>query len=59
NQVWYAIDYDGDGTAAKALVNVHSGKCLEISGWSGGWGVGASQYSCNKGANQLWEGVPR
>jgi len=36
------------------IVNVHSGKCLSIPGFSLINGTSADQYTCNGGTNQTW-----
>lgn len=36
------------------LKNYHSGKCLEVPGFSTTAGTQLDQWSCNGGANQLW-----
>ncbi|WP_442906712.1 RICIN domain-containing protein [Kitasatospora sp. NBC_01246] len=36
------------------VVNVYSGKCLEVPGWSTAQGTAVVQWTCNGGANQRW-----
>jgi len=36
------------------LKNDHSGKCLEVYGWSQANGGNVVQWDCHYGANQLW-----
>ena len=32
----------------------HSGKCLDVAGWSTDDGTGIIQWQCHGGANQTW-----
>ncbi|WP_431680194.1 RICIN domain-containing protein [Kitasatospora sp. KL5] len=43
---------------ASTVVNVHSGKCLEIADWRSDNGAPARQWACTGGANQMWDFVP-
>lgn len=55
NQRWF-IRYDqhrGD-RATYRLVNVHSGKCLEVAGSSTRDGANVQQSTCQGGYNQRW-----
>lgn len=61
NQLWrfQFVRWLPNGYAAYAIINVHSGKCLEILGWSTAWGAKAVQWQCQAlgsggNANQLW-----
>ena len=41
-------------SAAQKISAKHSGKCLDLAGWSTANGVQMSQWSCNGGTNQQW-----
>ena len=41
-------------TAAQSVTAKHSGKCLDLAGWSTANGVQMQQWSCNGGTNQQW-----
>ncbi|MFE3991679.1 RICIN domain-containing protein [Streptomyces goshikiensis] len=42
------------GSTVQRIVNVHSGKCLEIPMYHDYDGAPAQQWDCNGGANQQW-----
>ncbi|MFJ4678446.1 RICIN domain-containing protein [Kitasatospora sp. NPDC088783] len=47
----------GDASATtfgSRLINVNSGKCLEVTDWSTANGAGIRQWDCTGGANQNW-----
>jgi hypothetical protein len=56
NQLWKTVEVNG----YTQLVNVNSGKCLEIGGWSQADGARADQWDClldgngNPDRNQAW-----
>ncbi|MFE7510285.1 RICIN domain-containing protein [Streptomyces sp. NPDC057540] len=55
NQRWeWAGTTTWDGLDVIALINVNSGKCLEIADWSRANGAQARQWDCHYGDNQLW-----
>ena len=37
------------------VVNAHSGKCLEVNGWSTSNGGNVDQWDCHGGGNQQWD----
>lgn len=41
------------------VLNLNSGLCLEVSGWSTANGAGVNQWECHGGANQQWLAAPR
>ncbi|MGW2809968.1 RICIN domain-containing protein [Streptomyces sp. NPDC001450] len=55
NQQFEFVD-PGDGQGYK-IVARHSGKCLDVSGWSKADGAKVIQWDCHGGANQRWEFV--
>ncbi|MBV6700311.1 RICIN domain-containing protein [Kitasatospora aureofaciens] len=56
NQIWSAVYYHGNNelNSGYQLVNLNSGKCLEVPAWSTSAGTGLDQWDCNGGTNQLW-----
>ncbi|MGW0511081.1 RICIN domain-containing protein [Streptomyces olivaceoviridis] len=48
---------DAGGGRGYKIVARHSGKCLDVSGWSGADGAQVFQWDCHGGANQLWKFV--
>jgi hypothetical protein len=42
-----------------SIVNKHSGKCLDVPGWSTTAGQQIEQWWCSAGTNQRWEVIPR
>ncbi|MFD9030598.1 RICIN domain-containing protein [Streptomyces sp. NPDC059567] len=40
--------------AGSLILNLHSGKCLEVKGWSTANGAQIGQWDCHAGANQQW-----
>ncbi|TWP53898.1 ricin-type beta-trefoil lectin domain protein [Lentzea tibetensis] len=57
SQQWRAFDPGGNSTGAKWLVNVNSGKCVEIPGWNVDKGVWLTQSDCVFGHKQFWRGL--
>jgi cytochrome c peroxidase len=49
---------DGVGAKHVSLVAGHSGKCLDVEGYSKAQAANIYQWSCHGGDNQLWEEVP-
>jgi hypothetical protein len=45
------------GGGGYKIVARHSGKCLDVSGWSKADGAQVFQWDCHGGANQLWDFV--
>lgn len=45
----------GRGGGLYAIKSVHSGKCMEVGGWSKQAGGKIIQWDCHYGKNQLWE----
>jgi hypothetical protein len=43
---------------AEALINVYSGKCLDVVGASTADGANVQQFRCHLGANQQWKIIP-
>ncbi|MCX4821575.1 RICIN domain-containing protein [Streptomyces sp. NBC_01142] len=48
---------DAGGGRGYKIVARHSGKCLDVSGWSKTDGAQVFQWDCHGGTNQLWEFV--
>ncbi|GHB80720.1 hypothetical protein GCM10010347_59270 [Streptomyces cirratus] len=48
---------DAGGGRGYKIVARHSGKCLDVAGWSKSDGAQVFQWDCHGGANQLWEFV--
>ncbi|MEU4208437.1 RICIN domain-containing protein [Streptomyces sp. NPDC026206] len=48
---------DAGGGRGYKIVARHSGKCLDVAGWSKADGGKIIQWDCHGGANQLWEFV--
>jgi hypothetical protein len=46
------LSKDGPGTFK--LVNVNSGKCLDVANWSRNSNAPVNQFECHGGANQRW-----
>lgn len=44
--------------SAEALVNVGSGKCLDVAGASAADSANVQQFRCHLGANQQWKIIP-
>jgi hypothetical protein len=42
-------------TGAATITAQHSGKCMDVSGWSTSNNASIDQWSCNSGANQQWQ----
>jgi hypothetical protein len=42
-----------------SIRNKHSGKCLDVPGWSTTVGEQIQQWWCSSGTNQRWEVIPR
>nr|WP_211234780.1 ricin-type beta-trefoil lectin domain protein [Glycomyces arizonensis] len=47
-------DDTGGGALFSAIVNRHSGKCMDVSGGSTADGAEIIQYDCHGGSNQRW-----
>jgi ricin-type beta-trefoil lectin protein len=41
-------------TAARTLVNVSSGRCVDVKDWNGSNGAALQLWDCAGGANQIW-----
>jgi uncharacterized protein YkwD len=55
NQQFNFVDVGGG--RGYEIVARHSGRCLDVSGWSKADGAQVVQWDCHGGANQLWEFV--
>jgi endoglucanase len=57
NQQWNVLPVVavfGTPTLGTAIVNTNSNKCIDVPGLSTSQNVLLQQYTCNFGANQLW-----